>query len=360
MSRRFEIDEDIRKASTLPSEVYVDPELYGLQIERVFARSWQLLASEDLSGGKSFAAPFTLLEGCLDEPIVLTRDAKGARHCLSNVCTHRGNIVVTEASAVSSLRCRYHGRRFALDGSFAHMPEFEGAIGFPSPSDDLPRVPSESLGPLVFAAIEPTMSFADWLGPWAERLAFVPWSTLRARETRDYEVDAHWALYCDNYLEGFHIPFVHAGLAEAIDYGSYSTELSKWSSLQVGLAKAGEPTLDLPPSHPDAGRGVAAYYAFLFPGTMLNVYPWGVSVNAIRPLGPRRTRVHYVTLVHDESRLGTGAGGDLHRVEMEDEAVVQAVQRGVRSRLYHRGRFSPTREIGVHHFHRLLAEALSG
>lgn len=359
MTRRFEIDEDIRKASTLPSEVYVDPELYRLQIERVFARSWQLLASDD-HAQKSFASPLTLLEGCLDEPVVLTRDAKGARHCLSNVCTHRGNIVVTEAGAVSSLRCKYHGRRFHLDGTFSHMPEFESAIGFPSPSDDLPRVANEALGPLVFASLDPMMSFADWVGPWGPRLDFIPWSTLRLRETKDYEVDAHWALYCDNYLEGFHIPFVHAGLAEVIDYGSYSTELSKWSSLQIGLAKPGEPILALPASHPDAGRGVAAYYAFLFPGTMLNVYPWGVSVNAIRPLGPGRTRVHYVTLVQDESLLGAGAGGDLHRVEMEDEAVVEAVQRGVRSRLYRRGRFSPTRELGVHHFHRLLADALSG
>jgi choline monooxygenase len=31
------------------------------------------------------------------------------------------------------------------------------------------------------------------------------------------------------------------------------------------------------------------------------------------------------------------------------------VQRGVRSRLYHRGRYSPRRETGTHHFHQLLA-----
>jgi len=43
-------------------------------------------------------------------------------------------------------------------------------------------------------------------------------------------------------------------------------------------------------------------------------------------------------------------------VEQEDEAIVEAVQSGVRSRLYDRGRYSPTREAGVHHFHRLLAE----
>jgi choline monooxygenase len=42
-------------------------------------------------------------------------------------------------------------------------------------------------------------------------------------------------------------------------------------------------------------------------------------------------------------------------VEMEDEEVVEAVQKGVRSRLYDRGRYSPRREVGTHHFHCLLA-----
>jgi choline monooxygenase len=62
--------------------------------------------------------------------------------------------------------------------------------------------------------------------------------------------------------------------------------------------------------------------------------------------------------VWDPSKLETGAGAALDRVEEEDEAVVEAVQRGVRSRLYTRGRYSPTRERGVHHFHRLLCEFL--
>jgi len=35
------------------------------------------------------------------------------------------------------------------------------------------------------------------------------------------------------------------------------------------------------------------------------------------------------------------------------------VQRGVRSRYYRHGRYSPTRERGVHHFHRMLCAALA-
>ncbi|MFX8331671.1 SRPBCC family protein, partial [Acinetobacter baumannii] len=35
----------------------------------------------------------------------------------------------------------------------------------------------------------------------------------------------------------------------------------------------------------------------------------------------------------------------------------EAVQKGVKSRFYDRGRFSPKREVGTHHFHQLLARA---
>ena len=62
----------------------------------------------------------------------------------------------------------------------------------------------------------------------------------------------------------------------------------------------------------------------------------------------------------DESKLDRGAGAELDRVEMEDEAIIESVQRGVRSRYYDRGRYSPSREQGVHHFHRLLGEMLEG
>ena len=73
-----------------------------------------------------------------------------------------------------------------------------------------------------------------------------------------------------------------------------------------------------------------------------------------------RTRVAFRSYVGDASKLDDGAGGALDRVEAEDEAIVEAVQRGVRSRFYSRGRYSPTREQGVHHFHRLLGEFLRG
>jgi choline monooxygenase len=64
-------------------------------------------------------------------------------------------------------------------------------------------------------------------------------------------------------------------------------------------------------------------------------------------------------VVADASLRGKGAGGDLHRVEMEDQNVVLGVQRGMRSRLARPGRYAPRHERGVHHFHTRLVRYLA-
>jgi len=356
------IEPDIRKASTLPGRFYSDARAFEACRERIFARSWQILLDADRIKTPGKCAPVTMLEGFLGEPILFTRDAKDAVHCVSNVCTHRGNVVCESEGVEQSLRCRYHGRRFGLDGRFVSMPEFEGAEGFPTEKDSLVKVPFGAVGKFLFASIDPAMPFADVVGDMERRLAPVLRMddlVLEPALCRDYLVRANWALYCDNYLEGFHIPYVHGGLAQALDYGSYRTETFRWSCLQVGVASRPEDAFRLPPGSPDAAQSVAGYYWFLFPNTMVNVYPWGVSINIVKPLAVDRTKIAYWTYVSDRSRLETGAGAGLDRVEREDEAIVESVQKGIASRLYDRGRFSPAREAGVHWFHRLIAESLT-
>lgn len=357
---RLEIAEDVRDASTLPGAMYADPAVHERIRERVFARSWQVAGDVGRVKTPGSVSPLTLLEGCLDEPLLLSRDSTNRVHCLSNVCTHRGNVLVETDGSPSVLRCGYHGRRFALDGTFQSMPEFEGVKGFPSPADSLPCLPLERWSPLLFTSLDPAFPFEKWIAPVIERCGWIDLdgATLDPARSRDYDVKANWALYCDNYLEGFHVPFVHAGLAGVIDYASYRTELFEYGNLQVGIAAAGEDAFEPPPGSKDHGVRVAAYWFWLFPNLMLNFYPWGLSVNVIHPLAPDRTRVSFYSYVKDPSRLTGGAGGELDRVEREDEHVVEQVQRGVRSRLYTRGRYSPTRETGVHHFHRLLAGAI--
>jgi len=358
----LEIDPEIRRAATLPAWVYSSPEAFDRARERVFARSWQWAADADAVRVPGQCHPLTLLEGCLDEPLLLTRDRDDHVHCLSNVCTHRGTLVCEGDAAEHQLRCRYHGRRFGLDGRFQSMPEFELAEGFPSPSDDLPRVPFARWRRFLFASLSPAVPFEDVVRELEARCGFLPLerAAFVPERSREYLVHANWALYCDNFLEGFHIPFVHAGLAQAIDYGEYRTELFPWSNLQTGIAAGGDEVFELPAGHPDGGHRIAAWWWWLFPNTMLNFYPWGVSVNIVRPLAVDRTRVSFMSFAWDRSRMDRGAGGALDRVEREDEAIVESVQRGTAARAYLRGRYSPARESGVHHFHRLLAAALRG
>ena len=87
---------------------------------------------------------------------------------------------------------------------------------------------------------------------------------------------------------------------------------------------------------------------------MLNFYPWGLSINIITPLEINKTKVEFRSYIWDKTKLNVGAGSDLDKVELEDEEVVQQVQRGMYSRFYKNGRFSPKMEKGVHHFHTLI------
>lgn len=351
---------DIRIAETLPSSFYSDEAVYRRCLDKVFGRSWQFIGDVAQVKMPGAVLPFQLLEGSLDEPLLLTRDWQDEIHLVSNVCTHRGYLVAEHAGCERHLRCRYHGRRFELDGRFKSMPEFDGVENFPSPSDDLPKIPLGRWGSFLFAGLAPPQALDELLDDVERRLGWLPWTEFAfdPATSRDYLVQANWALYCDNYLEGFHIPFVHGSLDSVLDYGSYRTELFRWSSLQIGEASGDVVAFDLPASSPEHGKSIGAYYYFLFPNTMLNFYPWGVSVNVVKPLGPQRTRVSFLSYLWDASRIEGSAGEQVDRVEREDEVVVEGVQKGVRSRFYDRGRYSPTREQGVHHFHRLLTQAL--
>ncbi len=362
MKPAFFVHPDIAKAETISTDIYLSDEVFASMKEKIFTPSWQFVGDTDQVAQPGAVMPFTLLEGYLNEPLIVTRDNQERLHCLSNVCTHRGNILVDKPCDAHQLTCRYHGRRFQLDGTFSFMPEFKEVENFPAQRENLTSLPLFQWGKWLFTSLGMHTDTDPYLGDMISRLSWLPVQDFHFRQdlSRDYAVEANWALYCENYLEGFHIPFVHAGLNAVIDYGTYTTELFRYSNLQLGLAKEGELAFDLPPESPDFGKRVGGYYFWIFPNMMFNFYPWGLSINIVKPVSVSKTVVSFLTYVWDESKLEHGAGADLYSVEMEDEEVVQAVQKGIRSRFYTHGRYSVTREQGTHHFHTLLSEHLPG
>ena len=331
------IDEDIRKAQTLPAEVY-----QNLPPVEMFVQSPQFAAhSSELEFHNLL--PLPRMETLLNQSMLMIGPEP---RCFSNVCTHRAMILVDESSTREQIQCPYHGRTFGLDGICKHMPKFEEVEDFPSPSDHLMEYPVISWEGLNFIGSGPGLQTFKQMMSWFPFAKCVHDPGL----DRSYEIEANWALYVDNYLEGFHIPFVHPDLNKSIEWDSYSTEVFEGAVLQVAKSRDGEPAF---------ADGTAAWYWWLFPNTMLNIYPWGMSVNIVIPEGGENCRVIYRGYVLDASKM-TGAGGELDKVEAEDRSVVESVQRGVRSDSYSRGRFSPQMEVGVHHFHRMYSRWLDG
>ena len=354
-------EEDIRHAQTLGSAFYLQQDYLEDSKKKIFLKSWHWVERQREMNPVHTVIPRVLLEGFLDEPFILTIPESSPKPlALSNVCTHRAALISQSPASISKLICPYHGRQFDLMGNFTYMPGFENAQNFPRECENLHSFNLEEWGGIYFVSPEPAMTFSEWMGPVQERMAFFPMDQLywEPSLSREYLFKAHWALYCDNYLEGFHIPFVHPGLSQSLDYKNYRDEIFPWGTLQTGIAKSGELCFDLPPESPDYGQNIAGYYFWLYPNLMLNFYPWGLSVNIVKPIRENLSKVEYKIFVWKPEYLGKGAGADLDKVEREDEVVVESVQKGHQSAYYPGGRFSPNKEPGVHHFHRLLAQSM--
>lgn len=236
------------------------------------------------------------------------------------------------------------------------MPGFEDVVDFPSEADHLQSFALETWNGFEFTSLKPNVSLEDVLRPLQERIGWF-FSDLKydSSRDRDWDIDANWMLYVDNYLEGFHIPYVHPELNDALEKDGYSTECFEHGVLQIGMAKEGDVCFDIPESSVDAGKKIAAYYWWFFPNLMINIYPWGVSANVVIPKGAGLTTVLFRSYVKHPELMEEGAGAALDKVELQDQFVVENCMKGLRSKSYKRGRYSAKHEQGVHHFHRMIS-----
>ncbi|MBT4180964.1 MAG: Rieske 2Fe-2S domain-containing protein, partial [Euryarchaeota archaeon] len=240
------IDSDICKAHTLPSRYYTEESLFSDILSRL-SNSFHFAAHVSQLNENSII-PLPQLENILGEALILTKDEQ--IRCLSNVCTHRGMLIATKPCDLKSLKCGYHGRTFGLDGCMRNMPEFTDVENFPTDSDNLREFNIKKWNGIIFLGGE--QFFDAVINEMQNRIGWMNIESFEYDESRHrcYDINANWALYVDNYLEGFHIPFVHGDLHSVLDYDSYSTELFEGGVLQIGIANEGEACFDLPESSP--------------------------------------------------------------------------------------------------------------
>ena len=115
MEEHFNVHKDIRIAETLPADFYRSQNVFDTIRETIFLKTWQWIGDESLVPFGQYVNPFIFMDNYISEPLVLVRDKDDSIKCFSNVCTHRGNIVVDNPGKTTQLRCNYHGRRFNLD-----------------------------------------------------------------------------------------------------------------------------------------------------------------------------------------------------------------------------------------------------
>ena len=336
---KYKIDSDISKARTLHSDYYTDNKIFSESIDNIFQDSWQLVAHRQEFENKN-VIPITILP---QEPLILTKDNSDI-HCISNVCTHRGHIVCNKKKFIKSMVCRYHGRSFTLDGKFKNAIGFEGVKDFPSESDNLKPIHIKEWKDFILVSLKNKIDISNILHDIETRLESFPFDKIKFSEelSATYEINNHWALYCENYLEGFHVPFVHKGLSKEINNETYDTVLLENGVLQFANSKEKE-------------NNIYGYYYWIFPNIMLNFYEWGLSINIIEPISKDKTRVRFLFYPIEDNQLTRDAINDLNTVELEDQEVVESVHNGIKSKLYSNGRYSVVNEKGLHHFHTLLS-----
>ncbi len=336
-------------ATALPARFYVDAAMQATDRSHVFDRAWQLVAhvSQLRNVGDHAIADLAGL------PVIAVRGGDGQIRVMHNVCRHRaGPIAQCDGLGAKSLRCRYHGWTYTLEGQLRSAPEMKDVDAFDVNDIQLPQLAVQVWQGLVFAAIDETNApaFDTFVAGIDARLGDNRGLADYAGHHRaSYDIACNWKVYVDNYLEGYHVPHVHPGLNRLLDYRSYRTELTPWHSLQWS------------PLESDAslyGNGDALYY-WLWPNTMLNILPGRMQTNTVIPLGVDRCRVLFDSYYADAGDAGK-RDADLafsDEVQHEDLGICEDVQRGLASGSYVPGRLNPLRESGVHHFHELLRSA---
>src|SRR4026209_2690506 len=140
----------LSRASTIPKRYYLDPDVRGLEKERIFGSTWQLVARTDELQRIGDFVPVTVL----DAPVVITRGLEGELRAFYNVCRHRAGQVALTKGNRKSLQCRYHGWTYGLEGTLRGGPQVEEEEGFDKTDFSLIPVRVDRWGPFVFANLD--------------------------------------------------------------------------------------------------------------------------------------------------------------------------------------------------------------
>jgi phenylpropionate dioxygenase-like ring-hydroxylating dioxygenase large terminal subunit len=344
---------------------YLDPAQAEVERERVIGGGPALVAA---SGELAEPGDY-LTTRVRDVPVLLTRQEDGSVRAFRNVCRHRCASVVTAATGRGrAFSCPYHGWTYALDGSLKVVPDREGSFpGLNLADNGLTGLPVEERHGLVWVLPEPgaRLDLDDYFGPEVDQdltdLALADYAFLRGQS---FDQPANWKLIMDGFLEVYHVRYLHPKTVGKITISNVFLVDRLGDHLRMASARKDiEKLRPVDGEQPDILPGIILSYA-LMPNTVLVYVRDHVEVWTIQPdrLDPARCQVTLRFLVPSLpstdrevaywQRNWDTVVGAVHDEDWEAARRIQANLRADSTTAMTLGR----NELGLHHFHRYLAE----
>lgn len=201
--------------SKLDKAPYIEPGIMALEWEKVWSRCWLFagLANDIPEPGDYFVYELGR------ESVVVLRDEAGI-NAFYNVCQHRGNrIFANTMGSVAAITCPYHGWQYRLDGCLQQVPDQERFEPAPGPqSHSLVPVQVAVWAGLVWINLDPkAQPLEDYLGSIMDDLAPYRFEQLVLVQHQTVALNANWKTVKDNFLEQYHVDFIHPQHASLVD-----------------------------------------------------------------------------------------------------------------------------------------------
>jgi phenylpropionate dioxygenase-like ring-hydroxylating dioxygenase large terminal subunit len=335
-------------ASILPAAWYTDLAVHAAERRTIFAANWALFGPEH-----EVAASGAWRAACVNGwPLIVARGRDGVLRAFHNACRHRGAAVVPDgAGTAEQFRCPYHGWRYDLDGTLALAPRF-GPIERAEHGLMPARV--ATWRGLVFVCVDAAApDLMAWLGVIPGLCA--PFAT----DAMDYhgsfavEGRANWKTYCDNTVEGYHLPHVHPRLTSAVDP----------ADIRIVPHDGGRTVAFHVTYRADGAelRGREGLWFYRFPGFQATLSASAFKAERIEPVGAGRLRStswQWFGAIDGAARADAFAWA--RAIVEEDLGVCETVQRTLEAGAFARAVLSEAEESNVALFQRLVHDALGG
>ena len=282
----------------LPGAAYCGDGFFAAERQTVFYYNWVHVAAGQDVPEPGDALPLTVA----GLPIVLVRQPDGAIKGFHNVCRHRGCLLVTEPQGARRLlRCRFHAWAYGLDGQLRRTPYWDPADGTADAAFDpalfsLVPVATAVWCDQVFVRLAAEgVCFEDYIAPLARRWSAYDLSLLRHGFSVPYEVAANWKLVVQNFLDTYHLPFLHPQLGTVEQAKAYDdineADTAIGICYRAGGVEKDKGDLDMPvfpdlPADKRAGQDIIV----LYPNTLIEMVAGHVLFIRIDPVAPGLTR----------------------------------------------------------------------